>query len=67
MSPLQQPLVAQLRSAYHESGLTYEQIAARAEVTPQTVCRALNGRPVTTVTLLRLCHVLKRTIQITTA
>lgn len=45
MSPLQRQLVAELRQAYSESGLTYDQIAARGELSRMTVYRALNGKP----------------------
>jgi transcriptional regulator with XRE-family HTH domain len=67
MSPLQLRLVAELRLAYRESGLTYLQIAARAEMGPNTVQRALNGGRVTVPSLLRLCYVLDREIRLAKA
>jgi predicted transcriptional regulator len=67
MSPIQRDLVGELRMAYHESGLTPQQIAIRAEMSRMTVYRALNGDPINTATLLRLCQVLKREVRITAA
>jgi transcriptional regulator with XRE-family HTH domain len=67
MSPIQRDLVGELRMAYHESGLTYQQIAIRGGMSNNTVYRALNGAPINTATLLRLCQVLKREIRITAA
>ncbi len=64
MSPLQRQLVAQLREAYRESGLTYLQIAGLAGCGPNTVARALNGARVNVPSLLRLCEVLKREVRI---
>ncbi len=58
----QRQLVGELRLAYYESGLTYAQIAARAEVDPDTVYRALNGERILVATLVRLCHALDRAI-----
>lgn len=65
--PFLNPVVSQLRHAYQESGLTMEQIAARAEVNYGTVQRALAGKPINMATLLRLCVVLKRTVKIDAA
>lgn len=67
MSPLQSRLVAELRAAYYESGLTYLQIAARAEMGPNTVARALNGGRINVPSLLRLCYVLDREIKVAKA
>jgi hypothetical protein len=39
MNPLQQQLVGQLRAAYYDSGLTYEQIAVRTQMSTKTVQR----------------------------
>lgn len=60
-------LVAQLRDAVRESGLTQEQIAIRAEMNVRTVYRALYGQPINTATLLRLLFVLRKTVKIVAA
>lgn len=64
MTPLHQQLVGQLRAAYYDSGLTYEQIAERTSMSTKTVQRALNGRQINTITLFRLCAVFKRQIHV---
>ncbi len=68
MSPVERQLVAELRSAYHESGLTYVQIAARAEMGPATVYRTLNGRQkVQWASFVRLCEALGRRVRVEAA
>jgi transcriptional regulator with XRE-family HTH domain len=64
VSPLQRQLVAELRAAYHESGLTYLEIAGLAGMGENTVWRALNGARVNVPSLLRLCEVLKREVKL---
>lgn len=53
------PWLGTLRAAYHASGLTFAQLAARAEVSERTVCALLSGRPTQTRTLYRVCVVLQ--------
>jgi DNA invertase Pin-like site-specific DNA recombinase len=60
-------IVADLRTAYSASGLTYSQIAKRASCSENTVYRALNYGPINLATLLRLCTVLKREVRISPA
>jgi transcriptional regulator with XRE-family HTH domain len=62
--PLHRSLVAQLRIAYYESRLSYADIAERAQMSEVTVWRAMNGRPINTAILLRLCAVLRRTVKL---
>jgi transcriptional regulator with XRE-family HTH domain len=61
------PIGQQLRAAYHESGMTYEQLAGLADVSVGVVQRALSGKPINTSSLLRLCEALKRRVRIETA
>jgi len=54
-------ITQQLRAAYHESGLSYEQIAGLAGCSTGAVFRALNDGKITPVTLLRICDALRIT------
>ena len=52
------PYTPELRAAYHASGLTIGQIAARAEVNERSVLRLLHGHQVRTGTLTKVARVL---------
>ncbi len=62
VTPLQRKLVGELRAAYHESGLTYRQLACRSEMSTGTIERALTTGRVGVPALLRLCRVLQRSV-----
>jgi predicted transcriptional regulator len=67
MNPMHQDLTNQIREAVRHSGLTYAQIAARGQMSENTVYRAMYGHPINTATLLRLLSVLRKTLKVDTA
>lgn len=52
-------ITQQLRAAYHRSGLSYQQIADLSGTSMGAVQRALNGRRITTHTLVGICYALR--------
>lgn len=52
------PLLTKLRRAYRDSGLTFQQIAAKAEVHENTVYALMSGRNIRTSSLFAVCRVL---------
>jgi transcriptional regulator with XRE-family HTH domain len=61
------PIAQQLRAAYHDSGLTYEQLSGLADVSVDVVRRALHGKNINTASLLRLCEALNRRVKLEAA